>query len=631
MKYLEDSRLARLTADLSGASLNTRGSGGAGGGGGRPSLPAGRGGRRGKRSGGSTSGRGCGGAPPSSLYSYSPEGYCGCGGGGSSPSSSSVGSCRVIHGRVEAYTTKRAGSDKRTAHAVGERYAREMERLNEAVEALKKKHALERQKKEGEKEEDGKEIEESQRPTVRRTRSRSLDGVTFAATASPEVLFDKSQNSASILAQTKPSDLQQPALEPLEEGVATNGKRAPPMPEGILKKPTGNKRCRATSFDVSTGPSTLSPHRPYHRHESSSSLPAGAAWGDSYAIHALEGDVGGGRARPLIPQPSLYRSSLGDSEQGTGRAGAGGGTSAPTMVPRRLVTDLVLTLNASFPDYDFGSARVTDFCTLPLSAATADVNSRLGEFAATTDGGRDFLPRLWNALDDVLFGLRECEVYSYAPGGGAGEDGDPLEFLTASMAGRGEEEEATAAALRPPAPSAAAGAGGVTYSPDGGGRIVSDETLPSLEGVDPPCSPSSDPSGHVTIWSANYLFVSKNKKRVVLFACVQTARSPQGGDEDCCEVGDESEYAENDPVFDEARRGLRGEGTRRAYEEEIVVKSSWSRDKAETYASAREDETVVVEDMDCEAEEGAEDGEGEGEGGDFEALGISVGVPSHVV
>ena len=59
------------------------------------------------------------------------------------------------------------------------------------------------------------------------------------------------------------------------------------------------------------------------------------------------------------------------------------------------------------------------------------INEKLGEFAATTDEGRDFLPRFWNSLDDLLFGLKDCEVYSYAPKGG--ED-DPLEFLTMSMA-----------------------------------------------------------------------------------------------------------------------------------------------------------------------------------------------------
>ena len=68
--------------------------------------------------------------------------------------SSTPSSCRVIYGRVEAYTTKRAGSDKKTAFEVGERYAHEMERLNEAVEALKRRHALEHGNQQKEEEEE---------------------------------------------------------------------------------------------------------------------------------------------------------------------------------------------------------------------------------------------------------------------------------------------------------------------------------------------------------------------------------------------------------------------------------------------------------------------------------------------
>ena len=181
MKYLEDARLTQLTSDLTGAFLNTRGSGGGTGGSASLFGMMGSGGGRGGGGAGSR-GRGrrqqqqqhlqlgaSGGGPSGSsnasrknkksaqqqsttpsYYTYNPEGYSaytstGTGGyvcpGGSSPNS-----CRVIYGRVEAYTTKRAGSDKKTAFEVGERYGHEMARLNEAVEALKRRH-LEMQRK----------------------------------------------------------------------------------------------------------------------------------------------------------------------------------------------------------------------------------------------------------------------------------------------------------------------------------------------------------------------------------------------------------------------------------------------------------------------------------------------------
>ena len=45
--------------------------------------------------------------------------------------------------------------------------------------------------------------------------------------------------------------------------------------------------------------------------------------------------------------------------------------------------------------------------------------------------------------------------------------------------------------------------------------------------------------------SMNYFFVSRNKKRIVLFACVQTMRTPQGNDEDdYFDETEEYEYGE---------------------------------------------------------------------------------------
>ncbi len=106
---------------------------------------------------------------------------------------------------------------------------------------------------------------------------------------------------------------------------------------------------------------------------------------------------------PLIPQPSLYRSSLGEHHPHI----HGDKAAAPTMVPRRLMTDLILTLNASFPDYDFGDAQVSDFCTLSTAKAMRRINEKLGKFAATTNEGRNFLPKFWNTLDNVL-GIARC-------------------------------------------------------------------------------------------------------------------------------------------------------------------------------------------------------------------------------
>mmetsp|Transcript_5761 Transcript_5761/g.13133 ORF Transcript_5761/g.13133 Transcript_5761/m.13133 type:complete len:725 (+) Transcript_5761:416-2590(+) len=723
MKYLEDSRLTQLTSDLTGAFLNTRGSGNGIGLIGnssrnnnsrRSSGGKGKGNKKGKNkqeqkpSSGSSAGSGSGGGSTttprknksstsnntaSAYYSYNPVGYSTYNNNGGGMSSSS---CRVIYGRVEAYTTKRAGSDKKTAFEVGERYAHEMERLNEAVESLKRKHALEQEQEKKDNsndleddivEGDGKVSQQDggggrNKKIERRRRSRSMDGVTFATKASPKIVYDRSANTAAMM-DTDSTGFG--SLMPLEEGAvysedmqdkkegitSQHDKREMPL-EGILKQSTSNKRCRATSFDIATGPSTVvgtSPRR-YHHSESSSSLLAESTWGNSTNIWgnmlplSVVHPSGASAAmaeedrntHPLIPQPSLYQSSLSEHQasiNGEKATAADASKSLPTMVPRRLVTDLILTLNASFPDYDFGDAQVSDFCTLSQSEAMHRINKQLSEFAATTDEGRDFLPRFWNSLDDVLFGgLKDCEVYSYAPKGSTGED-DPMEFLTMSMAAANENGPGVA--------GSDGGADGVIgeqdavmFSPSDGGRIVSGDSLGGLNTsmalnlpsqiISSPSAASSD-APHVTLWSMNYFFVSRNKKRIVLFACVQTMRTPQGNDDDDADDCDEYEYGENNLVFDEARRGIRmqeEENNEDEYDTTYPLAhmsnmiGSSNSNNADFSSSTRGDESVsvMVEDTDFDDRGVDVDGDDvdECENDDFDTgtLGISVSVPYQV-
>jgi len=628
MKYLEDSRLTQLTFDLTGAFLNTRGSGTPGGGGlvnnanNANNNSRSKNNNRGKNKNKNKEQEPTNSKNKSSSYytTYNPAGYSTYNENGSSSSSGS--SSRAIYGRVEAYTTKRAGSDKKTAFEVGERYATEMERLNEAVETLKRRKNPETidlvdtsdddddlvRKSDLIKKEDPE--EKAVKGVERRRRSRSVDGVTFA-TASPRLVFDRTANSSAVMRE-------EPTLLPLEEGTvavwegggeslqeATGEKRHLPL-EGILKPPSpSNKRSRATSFDISTGPSTYAgASRLYRRSELPS--PREKNMLPLSIVHpTVEEDR---KTYPLIPQPSLYRSSIG-SEQVAETDGGGGGS--PTMVPRRLVTDLILTLNASFPDYDFGDAQVSDFCTLSIPEAMRRVNEKLGEFAATTDAGRDFLPRFWGSVEDVMYGdLKDCEVYSYAPqeGTGTGED-DPLEFLTRSMAA-GDE-------------NGSGGSGGdigketgdFVFSLADGGRIISDDLDTSMAcNLSNQVSPSSggDRAPHLTIWSMNYFFVSRNKKRIVLFACVQTMRTPQGNADD--EDGDGYyEYGENNLVFDEARREKEdGEYNDTLYPLSArtsntvfgtsTVKGSDKMSEVLTSPSVDESVGVMVEDTDFEEE-----------------------------
>jgi len=131
------------------------------------------------------------------------------------------------------------------------------------------------------------------------------------------------------------------------------------------------------------------------------------------------------------------------------------------------MTDLILTLNASFPDYDFSSIRPQHFTKVPTSKIAMNrTNEKLSELAASTPQGATFLPHLWNSIDEVIR-LNSCEVYSYVPPS-RDDDDDPLSFLTQTLDG-------------------------------------ADSSLP--------------------LWSFNFFFVNKSIKRIVLFTCVQTMRT----------------------------------------------------------------------------------------------------------
>jgi len=242
---------------------------------------------------------------------------------------------RVINGRIEAFTMKRAGTDKKYAHALGEKYVAEMEL---AENQLADYQGFLQKQQQGE------------------TRKRSV----------------------SVGA-------------PLE-----------------ASKPSKIRKARSTSCDES-------------------SLP--------------------GKHTPC---------PLGDFQE---------------IKTRRLMTDLILTLNASFPDYDFCNVRPSHFQKKTVKEAMQGCNGRLSELASKR--GESFLREMWNAIDNVVC-LAETEVYSYVP---PAIDEDPLEFLTQTL----------------------------------------------LEGDEDATTP---------LWSFNYFFVNKNLKRILLFSCVETMRTMEVSDEE---------------------------------------------------------------------------------------------------
>jgi hypothetical protein len=172
---------------------------------------------------------------------------------------------RVINGRIEAYTMKRAGNDKKLAHALGQKYIAEIEELQQEL-----------------------------ADTVER-RKRSASAVSVAE----------------------------------------------------AKRPRPNHRPRSQSFDFMLD--RISP-----------------------------------------------KTTLGDFSE---------------LATRRLMTDLILTLNASFPDYDFSNIKPNQFEKLPIDTVRKRIYERLSELASFKSQ-KDWLVEMWMAVNDVI-DLRECVVYSF--------------------------------------------------------------------------------------------------------------------------------------------------------------------------------------------------------------------------
>mmetsp|Transcript_14627 Transcript_14627/g.44324 ORF Transcript_14627/g.44324 Transcript_14627/m.44324 type:complete len:243 (-) Transcript_14627:2723-3451(-) len=77
---------------------------------------------------------------------------------------------------------------------------------------------------------------------------------------------------------------------------------------------------------------------------------------------------------------------------------------------RRLLIDLISTLNASFPDHDFSNLRPDQFTKeVGPDFVVRSINSHLADVATHAA-----LAELWSAVDDAAK-LQECDVYSYVP------------------------------------------------------------------------------------------------------------------------------------------------------------------------------------------------------------------------
>ena len=79
---------------------------------------------------------------------------------------------------------------------------------------------------------------------------------------------------------------------------------------------------------------------------------------------------------------------------------------------RKLLINLIATMNATFPDYDFSTIGPDHFQHVSEKRMRSTVNAQLSEMVEVHRNG--FLEQLWKALESVIRPY-ECQIYSYLP------------------------------------------------------------------------------------------------------------------------------------------------------------------------------------------------------------------------
>jgi Maf1 regulator len=203
---------------------------------------------------------------------------------------------RIIQGRIEAYSMKRGGKDKKFAYALGQKYLAEMEDMQEELAA-----------------------------TVERVARKRSNSDASLHVVSKIKRVKSAENTASV------------ANESSNKNTNDGSKTA----NAVVQ------RRRSKSYDF-----TLDSNSP--------------------------------------------KTTLGDFSE---------------LSTRRLMTDLILTLNSSFPDYDFSNVKPSHFQKLKLDVVRKNIYAKLSELASQ-QRNPNWLVELWVALNDVIE-LRDCDVYSF--------------------------------------------------------------------------------------------------------------------------------------------------------------------------------------------------------------------------
>lgn len=447
----------------------------------------------------------------SSNY-YNNSSTFGGGGGAGSRATNSSSTTRILHGKLEAYSRKRAGTDKKYANQLGSTWTAYQEQVESDAALLAYRNMIIQQQKE--KQQLKQVTKEQQQRTVSTSTTVKTEAITESSITrkrsysvgnhgEDRVVFDN--NYCTGMKKRQQNLHQQHSQHP-----SRKARRRRSNSLNIAVPSTSSVASRHVSTSTASPSSISQPKKKTKKKKTSGGS-------QSSIRHSSHLDI-----NSCMNDHNQVGTTLGDlSDTST----------------RRLLTDLILTLNMSFPDYDFGSAKPDDFYRYPnVRIPMKQINEKLFDLDCSRGSGDNFLYALWKAIDNVIQ-INACDVISYQPNstqrrGGeyTSSDDDPLAFLEQTFLSSSSTKIRKKPTLSIKSSTTASGSTEKIQSASGGegehnnyhtedvSIIYDDENVDDLNDDD------EGANLETVLWTLNYFFVNKTTKRILLFTCIESMR-----------------------------------------------------------------------------------------------------------
>jgi hypothetical protein len=103
-------------------------------------------------------------------------------------------------------------------------------------------------------------------------------------------------------------------------------------------------------------------------------------------------------------QSKMLESKFADSSS----SGAASKSDVTALKTKKVLGDLIQTMNCSMVDYDFSELTPDSFAQVNINEAVQSINSFLAEITVSSPS---FINDMWREISDAMVNLAQCEVY----------------------------------------------------------------------------------------------------------------------------------------------------------------------------------------------------------------------------